>query len=470
MRTIKIFINAIPVFLKLSYYILRGSKDNKKLTDFGVKFRLFFEKAGGVYVKFGQILSLRKDFIPTEICNELRKLLDQVPPFESEVAVKIIEDELKCKIGDIFSNFDKQPFAAASLGQVHKGTLKINGEKVVIKVLRPNINLQVKEDVKIIKLVTKFADLIPFFRIKLSPLAKEFESWLSEEIDYLNEARNMKEFEEFETDTLPIFNVPSKINLPKVYTQYTTNKVIVMEFIDGISVNKLIEICGNKESNEYKELIESKKWDITDINRRINVMQIKTVFVDGFFNADPHPSNIIITDDKKVYYIDFGLVGKLDDRTRVIVFRFLRAMSMLDKYTAYETIEMLLDTSRIKNRDKFRNALFDMFDDLKRKKVSGGITYAETSTNSMLGFLQLVYKMNIQIPPNIGKAFRFILTSDSIQHALVPDASIEEATRDLLQASLAATYLEIKKSLNKENISKIIVKLINLFEKEIILD
>ena len=78
--------------------------------------------------------------------------------------------------------------------------------------------------------------------------------------------------------------------------------------------------------------------------------------------------------------------------------------------------------------------------------------------------------MNIQIPPNIGKAFRFILTSDSIQHALVPDASIEEATRDLLQASLAATYLEIKKSLNKENLSKIIVKLINLFEKEIILD
>ena len=392
MRTIKIFLNAIPVFLKLSYYVFNGGKSTEKLTKFGIKFRIFFEKAGGVYVKFGQILSLRKDFIPIEICNELRKLLDQVPPFESEISVKTIEDELKCKIEDIFSSFDKQPFAAASLGQVHKGTLKINGEKVVIKVLRPNINLQVKEDVKIIKLVTKFADLIPFFRIKLSPLAKEFESWLSEEIDYLNEARNMKEFEEFETDTLPIFNVPSKINLPKIYTQYTTSKVIVMEFIDGVSVNKLIEICSNKESSEYKELIEGKQWDIRDINRRINIMQIKTVFVDGFFNADPHPSNIIITDDKKVYYIDFGLVGKLDDRTRVIVFRFLRAMSMLDKYTAYETIEMLLDTSRIKNRDKFRNALFDMFDDLKKKKVSGGITYAQTSTNSMLGFLQLVYK------------------------------------------------------------------------------
>ncbi len=470
MRTIKILSSSIPIFLQFSYHLVFSRNKPKKLKNFGIRFRKFFEKSGGVYIKFGQILSLRKDFIPIEICTKLRKLLDQVPPFKTATAIKIIEKELNKEIYEIFSEFSNKPIAAASLGQVHKATLKENGEEVVVKILRPGIESQIQQDIRLIKISAKFADLIPFFHIKLSPLAKEFETWLKEEIDYKNEAKNMQEFAEFKTDVLPIFNIPTKINLPKVYMKYTTEKVITMEYIKGTTVNQLISLCKNKDSKKYKQFMKEKNWDIKDINRRINLMQIKTVFVDGFFNADPHPSNIIITDDKEVYYIDFGLVGKLDERTRILVFRFLRAMAMLDKYTAYETIEMLLDTSKIKNQNKFRNAVFNMFNELKKKKQEKNISYAETSTNSMLKFLQLVYKMNIQIPPNIGKAFRFILTSDSIQHALVPDASIEEATRDLFQASLAATYLELKRSINKENTAKLIIKLINLFEKEVILD
>jgi ubiquinone biosynthesis protein len=243
-----------------------------------------------------------------------------------------------------------------------------------------------------------------------------------------------------------------------------------MEYIDGITVNKLISICADKNSEEYKKEVLDKGWDIRDINHRINLMQIKTVFVDGFFNADPHPANIIITDDKKVYYIDFGLVGRLKEKERIAIFRFLRGMATLDKDASYDSVKILFDTSKINNEDKLQEAFDKLFYDLAVAREKNNRSYAKTSTDSMLRFLKVVYNMNIQVPREVGKAFRFILTSDSIQHALVPDASIEEATKDLFQASLAATYIEFKKCLRKDKMTKIVTKFINYFEKEIFLD
>lgn len=467
MRSIWLILKSVSVFTGLIFTMVIYNNDSHKLTKAGVRFRKYFEEVGGIFTKFGQILALRRDIFPDEICGELRKLLDEVPTFPFEIVEKIVLSETGKNIGEIFTELDNTPIASASLGQVYKGKLK-TGESVVLKVLRPGIEEKVGSDLNLMLLVASLVDLVPFVRIRLKPLAEEFKDWIYEEIDYKNEANNLKEFYSYKTDLLPVFNIPVKSNIPKLYEDFSTSKIIIMEFVEGINVNKLITIANKKDSEEYKKIIEM-GYDLNEIGRKIRLMTMKQAFIDGLFNADPHPANIIATPENEIYFIDFGLVGRLNKKQKVANFRFARSLSMLDREAAFDAFKIVMDTSKARNERLVRKAIDDLFDTLEKVRGKDIVKYSETSTTAMYKLLRSLNEANIQIPREIVKAFRAMVTGDGIVHALNPDIEFNEATRDLYRVTLAATYLEFKESLNTETISKMVMKGINLFEKEIVL-
>lgn len=263
-----------------------------------VRIRKVLEDLGPAYIKLGQMLSTRPDLVGLEICEELQKLRDNTPTTDFSEIKMVIEDELGLPLEEIYTDVDETPIGSASIGQVYTAKLKENGEKVAIKVQKPNSEEIVKSDVKIMKfLAVRIDRFINKSKIyNLPAIVSEFERSILKEINYLEEVRNMEILE------ANFKNVPY-IHIPKAYRDYCSGKVITMELIEGIELSKLIE-------GDYPE------YDKKLIAKRGMESYFKQVMLDGFFHADPHPGNIMIMENNKVCYIDEGMMGILDDDFR----------------------------------------------------------------------------------------------------------------------------------------------------------
>lgn len=467
MRNTQIITRSVKAFTHLGYSLVAYRNKPEKLTKSAVKFRLYFESLGGIFIKFGQILALRVDIFPKEVCNELRNLLDAVPPFTLDTATKIIKADFGKEIAEIYDGFPEKPIASASLGQVYVAKLK-DGNKVAVKILRPEVKEIAENDTNLIEKICTIVDHIPFFPIQISPVAREFKSWIFEEMDYTNEANNLREFKNYKSEVLPFFNIPLETNLPKVYDEFCSKNVLTMEFIEGITINKLIELI--QENNE-KKLTElwSQGYDLKTIVRNFNMTQMKQYFVDGYFNADPHPANLIVTPRNEIFYIDFGLVGKLSLKQKTSLWKFLRSTSLLDCDASYKAALSMFAVDDEKKRQKLKIALDKMFIYLRKQRVLKNSSYTKASTDSLLYFVKVLAQVRLELPIEIAKAFRSVMTGDGIMHNLAPDATVEEITQDSLRITLAATYLNIKKSMTQENTTKLMLKAINYLEDEMIL-
>jgi len=254
------------------------------------RLRKSFEELGGTYVKLGQLLSLRPDLVPPQYCREFSKLQDEVPPFSFEKAKKIVEKELGKPLNKIFKSFDSKPIGSASIGQVHLAKLR-NGRNVVVKVRRPGIKEVFDADIDLMYYFAKKLEKDKGFD-KYSPLriVEEFERYTKNELNYLIEANNIEKFYE------NMKNV-AYVKIPKLYRNYTTSKVLVMEYIKG---KKLSDIMREKKKFDKKAVINS-----------LAHAGLKQVFEHGVFHADMHPGNIILANGGKIGLIDFGIVGSL---------------------------------------------------------------------------------------------------------------------------------------------------------------
>lgn len=261
----------------------------------GERLRKACEELGPTYVKLGQILSTRKDLLDQNIIDELAKLRDNVEVFDTDIAINIIEEELNSKIENIFLEFNKEPIAAASLGQVYEATLK-SGETVIIKVQRPNVENTIKSDVEILKTIAgAVKDFNKDLNVDIQGIIEDFETQLLRELDYNFEAINGLKFQN-------IFANTKEVYIPKVYMEYTTKKVLVLEKIVGV---KLSDIGKMQELG----------WDTNKISE-IGINSIfKQIFEYGFFHADPHPGNIFVINEDCISYIDFGMIGIIDKKT-----------------------------------------------------------------------------------------------------------------------------------------------------------
>ncbi|MDH4317397.1 MAG: AarF/ABC1/UbiB kinase family protein [Desulfobulbaceae bacterium] len=261
------------------------------------RLRMALEDLGPTFIKLGQLLSTRSDFIDLEYLEELAKLQDAVPPFPCAEAQRIIREETGKELEEIFSYFDETPLAAASIGQVHRARLH-DGTELVIKVQRPDIEKIIAVDLEIL---AHIASLMEQYLEELrghrpTAIVKEFARSISREIDFTREIASINRF------TRQFRNNPT-IYIPKAFSAYSSERVLVLEYIDGVKASKI---------SDLKRL----DYDLPLIAERGTNLVMEQIFIHGFFHADPHPGNIFILPGNVICFIDFGQMGRLSRRDR----------------------------------------------------------------------------------------------------------------------------------------------------------
>lgn len=267
--------------------------DRKPAFNPGLRLRRAFEELGATFIKLGQLLSTRSDLIPRDILEELSKLQDDVAPFPNAQAQAMIEAELGKPVEELFAWFDAKPIAAASISQVHRARLH-SGEEVVVKVQRPGVRRQIQTDLEILTGVARVVQerLRPGL---LNPidLVDEFTRQIRRELDFAMEGRHYDRFrDQFESDP--------GIFIPKVYWEFTTERLLTIDFVDGV---KASDLAG----------MERAGIDRREIARRCAAAFLKQVMLHGYFHGDPHPGNLFVLPGDRLALIDFGVVGRLTD-------------------------------------------------------------------------------------------------------------------------------------------------------------
>ena len=285
-----------------------------------VKLRLAFELLGPSFVKIGQILSTRSDLLPENYVRELEKLQDDVPPMPKDVALVAIEKELDQPFSAVFSKLEEEPLASASVAQTHRARL-LDGQEVIVKIQRPNLAAQTRED---LTLLVKLARRIPASWIPMVDLPKvlsQLQASIEAEIDFRNEAHHLRDFARENADI-------ACIGVPKVFEDFTTSQMLVESYIPGIRIN------------HYQELLAT-GYDLEDMGQKLMLSFIKQVFKDGYFHGDPHPGNLIIHEGK-IFFIDFGIMGRIDPRTRWLLRELIHALLVKKDHAAAGKIVVLL--------------------------------------------------------------------------------------------------------------------------------
>lgn len=295
---------------------------------------------GPTFIKLGQALSTRADLLPLEYVQALGKLQDEVPSFDPNEAIAIVEAELGASIYHLYREFDPMPIAAASLGQVHRARLH-TGEVVVVKVQRPGLEKLFQMDFKILRRIIRFCDrLLPWTRqYKLDEIYLEFAQILQNEIDYIQEAMNADRFRYN-------FKDHPRILVPKVYPKHTTHRVMTMDYLPGIKINdrQSLEACG---------------INVKEINQLGICCYLKQLLQDGFFQADPHPGNMAVSQDGCLIFYDFGMMAEVTpinkDQMVKTFFAVLRKDTdqVVDTLTDLGLIEPLADMTPVRRVTQF---------------------------------------------------------------------------------------------------------------------
>lgn len=274
-------------FLSPFYWLQQGQRPN-----YGVRIRRSLEDLGPIYIKFGQILSTRRDLLPDDVAEELIKLQDQVPPFSGQHAREIVERALAGTVEQIFGSFDAEPLASASIAQVHAATLP-DGSDVVVKVVRPRIEKAIRKDIELMFTLAHLAQRYSAEarRLRLVEVVQEYEKTIFDELDLMREAANA-------TQLRRNFQGSEMLYVPEIYWDYCRNNVMVMERIYGTPVDQVTEL---KRQGVSMALLGERGVEIF----------FTQVFRDNFFHADMHPGNIFVAPDGRYISVDFGIMGTL---------------------------------------------------------------------------------------------------------------------------------------------------------------
>ncbi len=282
------------------------------------KLKKILEGLGPTFIKFGQILSMRPDLIPKEYCKELESLRSDVDPMPYGIVRDLIEAECGKKISEVFSSVDEVPLGSASIGQVHKAVL-MDGREVVVKIQRPKIKDIMEQDIKlckkalvVLKVVKPAGDAVDF-RIVLDEMWEAAQN----EFDFLQEALNLKEFAELNKDV-------KYVTCPKVIFDWTTSRMLVMEYIDGIPIDDT-------------DTLLTLGYDMEEIGTKLAENYVKQILEDAFFHADPHPGNICIRDGK-IVWMDLGMMGRLTERDKQLFSSAVEAIAFGDIYELKDAV------------------------------------------------------------------------------------------------------------------------------------
>jgi ubiquinone biosynthesis protein len=367
-----------------------------------VRLRMAIEELGPTFIKLGQLLSVRPDLIPSSIAEEFTKLQDEVEALPFEKIRPALEREYQKPFEDLFLKMEEKAIAAASLAQVHQAILE-DGTKVAVKILRPNIKKIIETDLEILFNLAELAEkYIPEMEL-YDPvgIVKEFARTIRREQNMRLEARYIEIFRKH-------FHGDRMVKIPKVYWDYTNEKVLVTEFIDGIKISDLRKI-------------EEAGLDRKQIAENGAKLLLKQVFETGLFHADPHPGNIFVLTENVIAPVDFGMVGRIDDETREALVSILRSVVQKD---VYRLARVLVNIGMVEKETDFKQLQRDLSDYLDRYY---GIPLSEVDLNQLVNeLITLVSEHHIKLPADLVMMGKALVISESVGRQLYPDFNLFE--------------------------------------------
>jgi predicted unusual protein kinase regulating ubiquinone biosynthesis (AarF/ABC1/UbiB family) len=364
------------------------------------------EKMGPVFIKLGQLLSTRADIVPPIYLDALGRLQDKVEPIPAETAIDLIEEELRGRISKLFSEFDEKVLAAASLGQVHKARLR-DGRPVAVKVQRPGVRKKISEDLEVLREIVDFLDSHneTARRYEFKSILEELEQSLTRETDYNQEAQNLQILHE----NLAEF---PHIVVPLAIRDYTTSRVLTMEFVPGKKLTAVSAV----------EWTEVSRMALAD---ELFAAYLKQLVVDGFFHADPHPGNVYLTDDHRIALLDLGMVARISEPLQISLIKLLLAISEGRGSEAATVAEKMAEFPK---QDFDRHAFHRLISDLVLEHQTAHLGNLEMG-RVIMNIRRVAADSGVKINPALNMLGKALLNLDKVGATLAPEFDPNQAVR-----------------------------------------
>lgn len=373
------------------------------------RIRRALEDLGPTFVKFGQMMSLRPDLLPYPLIQELRKLREDVAPVPFPGIRSVVEKSLESPLEEIFSHFEEKPLASASMAQVHRAVLASSKQPVAVKVQRPGIGQIIRKDLYILEVVAhEIHERLEDFRVyELPNLARELRRTMMRELDFTREARNIRIFR-------ANFRNLTRCFAPRVFDAYVRRHVLTMELIQG---RRLSHVMADAEDAE--------RYDLARLGLQAMVKQI---LEDGFFHADPHPGNILVTDDRSMCLLDWGMVGRLGRDIRYELIDLIRAIVEKDSERVLEIVLDFALGSSVEHRSLIHREILDLLD------AYHGLPLEQIDLGSLLmDMATMLREYKLHLPSDLAMMIRALITAEGTARELCPDLNVIEEAEDLVK-------------------------------------
>ncbi|MGO2146850.1 ubiquinone biosynthesis regulatory protein kinase UbiB [Halomonas sp.] len=378
----------------------------------GERLRLALEALGPIFIKFGQMLSTRRDLLPDDVANELRRLQDQVPPFPGELAAARVEKELEMSLDVAFAEFEQAPLASASIAQVHAAKLH-TGEEVVVKIIRPGIDRIMRQDMALMYQVAKlFAKVPEARRLRPVEVIRDYEATLFDELDLYKEAANTSQLKRNFKDSPLLF-------VPTIYWPFTRRHVMVQERIRGVPVADM-------------ETLTARGVNLKKLAERGVELFFTQVFRDNFFHADMHPGNIFVNcdnpEDPQYIAIDCGIVGSLTREDQDYLARNLLAFFHQDYY---EVAALHIESGWVGENtraNEFAAAIRTVCEPILEKPLKD-ISFGQV----LLGLFQTARRFNMEVQPQLVLLQKTLLNIEGLGRQLYPELDLWSTAKPYLE-------------------------------------
>ena len=382
---------------------------NRDRRSKGERLRLALEELGPIFVKFGQILSTRRDLLPPDVANELARLQDQVPPFPGEQAVALVEETFDQPVTELFVDFDTNPLASASIAQVHTATLH-NGREVIVKIVRPDIEPIIRRDLALMTILAQLLErlLADARRLKAVAVVADYKTTILDELDMVREAANANQIRRnFEDD--------DNLYIPEVFWEYTRNNVMVMERVNGLPVD---DIPALTTAGVDLEALAARGVDIF----------FRQVFRDNFFHADMHPGNIMVEPSGRYVAVDFGIIGMLEEADK----RYLAENFLAFFHRDYHAVAKAhlkagwipADTRLTQFESAIRSVCEPIFDK-PLSEISFGFV--------LLRLFQVARRFDMQVQPQLVLLQKTLLNIEGLGRTLYPELDLWKTAKPYLE-------------------------------------
>jgi ubiquinone biosynthesis protein len=382
---------------------LTGFRRARDSREIGVALRDALQEAGGIFVKFGQLLSARTDLVPATIALELSSLQDDVKPLPASAVLDVVDRELGVPAGELFAEFEQTPIGAASIAQVHRARLR-GGERVVVKVQRPDIERLVERDLDILRRLAAAAEERAVWARQIGSvaLAQGFAANLSEELDFRIEAQNMATVARYD----------GALRTPLVYREVSTRRVLVEEWIDGRPLRQVQrELAPTERTLLARSLLEGILGQIFEL---------------GVFHADPHAGNVLVDRDGRVVLLDFGSVGRLDRLQQPALAQALAAIARRRASLLRDALVELSTSADVVDLDGLERALARFF----AQRLGPGM---EPGADILNDLLALVIRFGLALDPQLAGVFRALATLEGTLRLIDPTFSVVDEARRYAQ-------------------------------------